>query len=311
MSEPHPRRRALAERLGATVVEPDALVAPASPGDVVDDPFDVALECSGHAVAMEAALAQLKRGGTLVFVGAGMKPPRLDANRILLNELLVTGAFVYDADGFDRALELLTRPDFPTDVLIEHDDVSLDGLYDALVGLHDGRARREGHDRSQPRGGPMTSATTRKPRFNHVAMSLPSELLDAEHRKEIVSFYEDVFGWNEQPVMTLDGQRLVLSAYTYEQFVFLIADDSPMACPRLDHFGISVATEDELDDMLARARRYQEHDDRVDIVDKKVDDHGMLAITSFYVRYLLPDDGRGAVVGLQGAHQTRCLTPPS
>jgi len=134
----------------------------------------------------------------------------------------------------------------------------------------------------------MTSTTTRKPRFNHVAMSLPSELLGAEHRKEIVSFYEDVFGWNEQPVMTLDGQRLVLSAYTYEQFVFLIADDSPRACPRLDHFGISVATEDELDDMLARARRYQEHDDRVDIVDKKVDDHGMLAITSFYVRYLLP-----------------------
>jgi hypothetical protein len=134
----------------------------------------------------------------------------------------------------------------------------------------------------------MTSVTTRKPRFNHVAMSLPSELLNPAHRKEIVAFYEDVFGWNEQPVMTLDGQRLVLSAYTYEQFVFLIADDSPMACPHLDHFGISVATEDELDDMLARARRYQEHDDRVDIVDKKVEDHGMLAITSFYVRYLLP-----------------------
>jgi hypothetical protein len=134
----------------------------------------------------------------------------------------------------------------------------------------------------------MTSVSTRKPRFNHVAMSLPSELLDADHRAEIVRFYEEVFGWNEQPVMTLDGQRLVLSAYTYEQFVFLIADDSPMACPHLDHFGISVATEAELDDMLARARRYREQDDRVDIVDKKVDDHGMLAITSFYVRYLLP-----------------------
>ncbi len=98
----------------------------------------MALECSGHAVAMEAALTQLKRGGTLVFVGAGIKPPRLDANRILLNELVVTGAFVYDADGFERALELLARPDFPADLLIEPDDVSLDGLFDALVGLHDG-----------------------------------------------------------------------------------------------------------------------------------------------------------------------------
>ncbi|HEV3450029.1 MAG TPA: alcohol dehydrogenase catalytic domain-containing protein [Acidimicrobiia bacterium] len=138
VSEPHPRRRALAERLGARAVEPAELVSPASPGDVVDDAFDVALECSGHAVAMEAALGQLKRGGTLVLVGAGMKAPRLDGNRILLNELVVTGSFVYDADGFERALELLARPDFPAEVLIEPGEVPLDGLLDALVGLHDG-----------------------------------------------------------------------------------------------------------------------------------------------------------------------------
>jgi len=134
----------------------------------------------------------------------------------------------------------------------------------------------------------MTPVTTRKPHFNHVAMSLPSELLEQTHREEIVAFYRDVFGWEEQPVMTIDGRRLVLSVYTYEQFVFLIADDSPMTCPRLDHFGISVSTEAELDDMLARARDYQARDPRVDIVDKKAEDHEVLAITSFYVRYLLP-----------------------
>jgi threonine dehydrogenase-like Zn-dependent dehydrogenase len=138
VSEPHPKRRDLAARLGARTVTPDELVAPASPGDVVDQPFDVALECSGHAAAMEAALAQLKRGGTLVLVGAGMHAPRLDGNRILLNELVVTGSFVYDADGFERSLELLARPDFPTDLLIEPDDTPLDGLLDAIVGLHDG-----------------------------------------------------------------------------------------------------------------------------------------------------------------------------
>ena len=138
VSEPHPRRRAPVERLGAQAVDPASLEAPKSPGDIVAAPFDVALECSGHAVAMEAALAQLKRGGTLVFVGAGMKSPRLDANRILLNELVVTGAFVYDADGFDRALQLLAQPLFPTEALIERDEVPLEGLFDALVGLHDG-----------------------------------------------------------------------------------------------------------------------------------------------------------------------------
>ena len=129
---------------------------------------------------------------------------------------------------------------------------------------------------------------TRTPRFNHVAMSIPAELLGEEGRRDIVRFYDEVFGWKELPTETVDGKKLVLSAYTYEQFVFLIADDPPMECPRLDHFGMSVDTEQELDDMLARAKAFQARDDRVDIVDRELTDHGMLAITSFYVRYLLP-----------------------
>ena len=40
------------------------------------------------------------------MVGAGIEPPRFDPNRILLNELTITGSFVYDADGF----EVRTRP---------------------------------------------------------------------------------------------------------------------------------------------------------------------------------------------------------
>jgi hypothetical protein len=131
-------------------------------------------------------------------------------------------------------------------------------------------------------------STTRTPRFNHVAMSLSADLLGEEHRTEIVDFYRDVFGWEELPMLTIDGKRLVLSAYTYEQFVFLIADDPPMVCPHLDHFGMSVATEREFDEMLDRAKAFQKRDDRVEIIDKKVEDHGMLAITSCYVRYLLP-----------------------
>ncbi len=55
---------------------------------VVDDAVDVVLECSGHGEAMEAGLAQLKRRGTLVLVGAGMARPQFDPNRILLNELV-------------------------------------------------------------------------------------------------------------------------------------------------------------------------------------------------------------------------------
>ena len=35
-------------------------------------PYDVVFECSGNRLAMEAGPSQLKRGGTLVLVGAGI-----------------------------------------------------------------------------------------------------------------------------------------------------------------------------------------------------------------------------------------------
>ena len=87
---------------------------------------------------MEAALGQLKRAGTLVLVGAGIEYPRFNTSRILLNELVITGAFVYDHDGFERALELLADPAFPTDTLIEADDVPLDGILEAIQQLGSG-----------------------------------------------------------------------------------------------------------------------------------------------------------------------------
>ena len=33
------------------------------------------------------------------------------------------------------------------------------------------------------------------PKFNHVAMSVPADLLDADGRKALLEFYGDVFGF--------------------------------------------------------------------------------------------------------------------
>jgi (R,R)-butanediol dehydrogenase/meso-butanediol dehydrogenase/diacetyl reductase len=138
VSEPKESRRTLCEKLGARTVDPAELVAPDMPFDTVAEPFDVALECSGNGRAQESALAQLKRGGTLVLVGAGMARPKFDPNRILLNELVITGAFVYDHDGFPRALEMLASGKLPNDLLVEQEDYPLTRLLDAAVGLHEG-----------------------------------------------------------------------------------------------------------------------------------------------------------------------------
>jgi hypothetical protein len=129
----------------------------------------------------------------------------------------------------------------------------------------------------------------RIPRFNHVAMSLPADTLDEQGRADILRFYGEVFGWEELPQLTEDRHRLVMQAYNYEQFVFLISEDSPMQCPRLDHFGMSVGTMEELDEFFERARKFRENDDRVDLIDKQVENHhNVLDLHSFYVRYLLP-----------------------
>jgi hypothetical protein len=119
-------------------------------------------------------------------------------------------------------------------------------------------------------------------------MSVPADLLDEKGRRQIVSFYSEVFGWNEVEMQTLDRKRLVLGAHRVDQFVFLIADDTPMAAPRLDHFGLGVGSMEELDTFYRRSLAYRNKDDRVDIIDKKTDPYPGVSITSFYVRYLLP-----------------------
>ncbi len=145
VSEPNPARQALASELGATVVEPSALEVPsiAEPSRVVDGATDVALECSGKAAAMVAACAQLRRGGTLVLVGSGIEPPAFDPNRILLNELVITGAFEYDAHGIADALALLAAGDAPFDALVESTDIGLDALLPTMRDLAAGRIARK------------------------------------------------------------------------------------------------------------------------------------------------------------------------
>jgi hypothetical protein len=129
---------------------------------------------------------------------------------------------------------------------------------------------------------------TGNPRFNHVAMSVPADLLDETNRADICAFWGEVMGFTEMPTQTIDRQRLILSCVHWEQFIFLIADDDPMACPRMDHFGFALGDLDELAGVRDRAAAFAERDDRVDLIDLHCDDQGMIKIHSIYVKYLLP-----------------------
>ena len=136
VSEPAPLRAELARRLGAaTVVSPEDLAAPALPMELTAAPFQMAFECSGSAAAMEATLGQLDRAGTLVLSGTGMRRPRFDTNRIILNELVVTGTIEYTKEDYDMALELLAEARLPTAELTEPEDAPLSGVQRAMEQL--------------------------------------------------------------------------------------------------------------------------------------------------------------------------------
>jgi hypothetical protein len=132
------------------------------------------------------------------------------------------------------------------------------------------------------------SPLSRKPTFNHIALSVPADRLDAAGREALLRFYGEVFGFDEMPTLTEDRVRLVLRAHDNEQFVYLVADPDPMRCPGPDHFGMSVGTPEDLHGMLERALEYRERDPRVEIVEVAVEDYGFLKLHNFYVRYLLP-----------------------
>jgi 2-desacetyl-2-hydroxyethyl bacteriochlorophyllide A dehydrogenase len=128
VSEPSALRRERALAVGARkVIAPDDL--PRAPmGRPVEESFTFAFECSGNAKAAERALDQLDYASTLVFVGTGHEPPRVNQNRMIVFETTIIGAYNYDADGWQPALDLLASGKLPLDLLIDPVDVVLDDL---------------------------------------------------------------------------------------------------------------------------------------------------------------------------------------
>jgi hypothetical protein len=128
------------------------------------------------------------------------------------------------------------------------------------------------------------------PRFNHVALSVPGDLLDDAGRAALTAFYGDVFGFEEYPDLTRDRERLVLRVHTHEQFLYLTADDQPMTAPRLDHFGLSVSSLAEFEEVARRAAAWKAREpDDVELIEPSFEEYaGALRLHSFYVRYRLP-----------------------
>jgi hypothetical protein len=68
----------------------------------------------------------------------------------------------------------------------------------------------------------------------------------------------------------------------------LHASPEPMRTEGSEHFGLSVATPDELDALYERAAKAREEDPRVELHPRQTEDFRVVKLHSFYVRYRLP-----------------------
>jgi hypothetical protein len=131
-----------------------------------------------------------------------------------------------------------------------------------------------------------------RPRLNHVALSMSRSALDDRGRAEILAFYGDVFGWSEGDNTGEDGNPLILYTGAPMEFVYLLPSDEPLTAPALDHFGLQVATRDQLAAIVDKAKLHQECDERVRIIDVHArTTHGPTddyTLTSAYIGYALP-----------------------
>src|SRR5674476_871876 len=95
VSEPNPVRRAIAERMGATIaVDPrERDLRDVATGLGMTEGFDVALEMSGSAVALRAAISNMAHGGRIAILGIPTAEISLDVNEIVFKMLTLRGIY--------------------------------------------------------------------------------------------------------------------------------------------------------------------------------------------------------------------------
>jgi len=101
VSEPNAYRRALAERMGATLVmDPrDRTFADVMPELGMVEGFDVALERSGNPTALRSAISSMAHGGAIAILGIPTQEISIDVNEIVFKMLTLRG--IYGREMFE------------------------------------------------------------------------------------------------------------------------------------------------------------------------------------------------------------------
>jgi L-iditol 2-dehydrogenase len=83
--------------------------------------FDLAFECVGVEATLDAAVANLAKGGTLIVVGVFGDKPRMDLGLVQDRELKIAGTLMYQRPDYEQAVAWIASGDIVTEPLMsEH-----------------------------------------------------------------------------------------------------------------------------------------------------------------------------------------------
>lgn len=123
--------------------------------------------------------------------------------------------------------------------------------------------------------------------LSHVAMTIPRADFTGELRKRLFEFYGDVFGWKENPSLSIAGERTFIQLPIRGQYLNLRASDEPMATTGYEHLGVLVDSPEDVHTTHAKVMAWRRKIDGVE-ADERVqllyDGH----LYTFRFRYLLP-----------------------
>lgn len=140
VSEPNPNRRRILAEIApyAVIVDPGEGKLMQVIQDLTEEGVgvDVALECVGLEVSLNACVEAVRRQGKVVQVGLHMKPASVDAMLWALKDITVEATWCYPVQVWPRIARMIAAGDFPVEKVItariDADDVVEKG-FDALL----------------------------------------------------------------------------------------------------------------------------------------------------------------------------------
>ena len=120
LSEPSPGRRARAAALGITgVIDPASEdVAGRLARETGGRGADVCIECSGNQRALDACLAAVGRGGTVIQTALYLQPVQVDADRLVMRDITFRGVYCYPVTSWPRVIRMIASGRLPVERIV-------------------------------------------------------------------------------------------------------------------------------------------------------------------------------------------------